>query len=150
MRKLLLSTGFLLLTTGLAAAQGTAPKINTPTTPTTTTAKMPKTAKPPKTPKTPKVVPTDDAGIKTCIEGELAKSKMAGEGFAATVNGGAATFTGATKVPGHKGGVSGIGKSCGAKSIVNNITIEGKPAAAPKTPKTPKVKTSMTNPSKTN
>ncbi len=147
MRKLLLSTGFLLLTAGLAAAQGTAPKTTTPTATPPTTAKMPKTAKPPKT---PKVVPTDDAGIQTCIEGKLAKSKMAGEGFAATVNGGAATFTGATKVPGHKGGVSGIGKSCGAKSIVNNITIEGKPAAVPKTPKTPKVKTGMTNPSKTN
>lgn len=123
MRKLTVMTAMILALAMCAFAQTT-----TPTSPKTTT----KTTKTPKAMKTMKTKPTDDAGIQQCIEGRLAKSKMAGEGFQASVNGGAATFTGATKVAGHKGGVSGISKSCGAKSIVNNITVEGKAAKSMK------------------
>ena len=139
MKKIILMMCVLLTIVGATMAQSPMPK------PTTTPAtKTVKTAKPPKEPKMAKVMPKDDTGIKTCIDGKLAKSKMATEGFQASVSSAVATFTGSTKVPGHKGGVSGIGESCGAKSIVNNITIEGKPAKVPK-PKTPK----MTNPPKT-
>ena len=136
MKKLLLLTGFLLLAVNFTAAQQT-------TSPTTTA----KTAKV-KTAKTQKMMPTDDAGITTCINEKLAKSKMSGEGFQVSVSGAAATFTGSTKVPGRKGGVSGMAKSCGAKSIVNNITVEGKPTV-PKKPKT-KAATNSTGAPKSN
>lgn len=145
MKNLILTTGFLLMMCAAAAAQQMPAPSPKPTTPMMKT-KAPKT---PKMPKAAKTKPTDDAGIKTCIDGKLAKSKMAGENFQDSVSGGTATFTGMTKVPGHKGGVSGIGKSCGAKTIVNNITVEGK-TSVPKTPKTPKTKTTMTTPAKSN
>ncbi len=141
MKKLLSLFGILMLAAVAASAQTTPA---TTTKQTTTMTKTKTSAKQAKEPKMSKTKPTDDAGIQQCIEGKLAKSKMAGEGFAATVSGGAATFTGSTKVPGHKGGVSGIGKSCGAKSIVNNITIEGKTM----TPKPPKTGTKMKSDSK--
>ncbi|MGI9035309.1 MAG: BON domain-containing protein [Pyrinomonadaceae bacterium] len=144
MRKLFLLTGTLLLAVSAAAAQTTTTQTTSPMTKQQTT-KAPKT---PKATKTKMTKPTDDAGIQTCINEKLGKSKMASEGFAATVSGGTATFTGSTKVAGHKGGVSGIAKSCGAKSVVNNITIEGK-TVTPKTPKTTKSKATSTTPPKT-
>lgn len=123
MNKLLSLIGILMLAVVAASAQ------TTPTTTTKQTTRMTKTktsAKQTREPKMSKTKPTDDAGIQQCIEGRLAKSKMASEGFQTSVNGGTATFTGTTKVAGHKGGVSGISKSCGAKTVVNNITVEGK------------------------
>lgn len=133
MKKVIILTTIFLMAAIGAAAQSTAP--NSPS-----KSMQTKTAKTTKTPKAAKTMPTGDAGIQTCISEKLGKSKMGSENFQVSVSGATATFTGATKVPGHKGGVSGIGKSCGAKSIVNNITIEGKPSV-PKTPKTPKTKT---------
>jgi osmotically-inducible protein OsmY len=90
--------------------------------------------KPAKTKTTKAAKPTDDAGIQQCISDKLAKSKMASDGFQVSVSGGVATFTGTTKVRGHKGGVHGIAKSCGAKSVTNNITVES--TAKTKTTKT--------------
>lgn len=123
-KKLVGLIGILMLAAVAASAQ--MPTTTTKTSTKHTTPMTKTTTKQTEKTKTSKMKPTDDAGIQQCIEGKLAKSKMAGEGFAATVSGGAATFTGTTKVAGHKGGVSGIGKSCGAKSIVNNIKVEGK------------------------
>lgn len=131
MKKLMILTTLILAAAASAFAQGT------------TASPTPKTSKTitKKTVSAPKTAPVDDAGITTCINQKLAKSKMTGDGFQVSVNGGVATFSGSTKVPGHKGGVSGIGKSCGAKSIVNNITIEK--TTVPKMPK-PTVKTKST------
>jgi osmotically-inducible protein OsmY len=97
-------------------------------------------AKPAKPAKAAK--PTADADIEACIKQKLtAAPKLKSESFTVAVSGGVATFTGATKNAGSKGGVFGIAKSCGAKQIVNNITVEkalkaAKPAkAAPATTK---------------
>lgn len=138
MKKLLGLLAVLMLTTLAVSAQATIPQTTAPPKP-QTAGKQTKPAKPAKPAKVTKTVPTDDAGIQQCIQERLSKTKMAGEGFQVAVSGGAATFTGSTKVAGHKGGVSGLAKSCGAKSVVNNITIEGKPAKTT-TPKTTKTK----------
>lgn len=141
MKKIIGLLAILMLATFAASAQTTAAPQTTATPKTQSAGKQTKQAKPAKTAKT---VPTDDAGIQQCIQERLSKTKMAGEGFQAAVSGGTATFTGSTKVAGHKGGVSGLAKTCGAKSVVNNITIEGKPAKAttPKPAKKDATKTS--------
>ncbi len=123
MKKIILIAGAIVLFAGAALAQATKP------------AKMPKEHK------MAKSMATDDAGIQQCIEGRLAKTKMAKEGFQVSVNDGTATFSGSTKDAGHKGGVSGLSTKCGAKSVVNNISIEGKPMKEHK-PKMSKPKTS--------
>ena len=83
--------------------------------------------------KTAKVVPQSDSDIQACIQQKLAAApKLKTQGFNVAVSGGAATFTGTAANPGSKGGVSGIAKSCGAKQIVNNITIQAAAKPAPK------------------
>ena len=78
-----------------------------------------------------KPAPKTDAEIQTCIDQKLAAApKLKDQHFTVVVSGGAATFTGVAKDGSSKGGVDGIAKSCGAKTVVNNITVE-KPAAKP-------------------
>jgi osmotically-inducible protein OsmY len=69
--------------------------------------------------------PRNDAEIQKCIEDKLvASTALKGDGFTVAVSNGVATFPGTTKVKGHKGSVDKIAKSCGAKSITNNIMVE--------------------------
>jgi osmotically-inducible protein OsmY len=69
--------------------------------------------------------PQTDAEIQKCIEDKLAASTdLKGDGFTVAVSNGVATFTGTTKVKGHKGSVEKIAKKCGAKSTTNNIMVE--------------------------
>ena len=85
-------------------------------------------AKPMKT-----VAVKNDADIQADIQKRLtAAPKLKSENINATVSGGIATFTGSVKNAGSKGGVSSLAKAAGAKSVVNNITIE-KPAMPAKT-----------------
>lgn len=75
-----------------------------------------------------------DAEIQTCIEQKLgAAPKLKDQHLTVSVAGGVATFAGSAKNAGSKGGVSSIAKACGAKSVVNNITVEApaKTAAKP-------------------
>lgn len=74
-----------------------------------------------------------DAEIQSCVEQKLAAApKLKDQGFSVSVSGGVATFTGAAKNASSKGGVNGIAKACGAKQVVNNITVQApaKPAAS--------------------
>jgi osmotically-inducible protein OsmY len=92
----------------------------------------PQTAKPSKTAAAPK----SDPDIQSCISSKLAAApKLKDQGFSVSVSGGTATFTGTAKNAGSKGGVGNIAKSCGAKSVVNNITLESAPATGAKKPK---------------
>ena len=50
------------------------------------------------------------------------------------MSGGVATFTGTVKNSGSKGGVVSLAKAAGAKSVVNNITIEKPAKPAPAAP----------------
>ncbi|MFN0084693.1 MAG: BON domain-containing protein [Blastocatellia bacterium] len=66
-----------------------------------------------------------DAEIQADIQKRLAESpKLKSENISATVSGGVATFTGTVKNSGSKGGVTGLAKAAGAKSVVNNIKVE--------------------------
>jgi osmotically-inducible protein OsmY len=72
-----------------------------------------------------KAAPKSDSEIQSCVESKLAADpKMKDQGFTVAVSGGVATFSGSTKNSGSKGGVNSIAKSCGAKQVVNNITVE--------------------------
>ncbi|HEU0177471.1 MAG TPA: BON domain-containing protein [Blastocatellia bacterium] len=89
---------------------------------------QPQTAKPAKP---AKAAPKSDADIQSCIEQKLgADAKLKDQGFTAAVSGGVATFTGSTKDGSSKGGVNGIAKGCGAKKVVNNISVEKAPKPA--------------------
>ncbi|MBI3425922.1 MAG: BON domain-containing protein [Acidobacteria bacterium] len=93
-----------------------------------------KTVAPVKTEKKAKAtVVKSDAEIQADIQKRLAAApKLKAENISATVAGGVATFTGTVKNSGSKGGVSSLARAAGAKSVVNNITIEKplKPAKA--------------------
>ncbi len=66
----------------------------------------------------------DDAAIQKCISDKFAASEsLKSQGLSATVNGGVATLTGKAKNIGSKGAATNIAKSCGAKSVTNQITI---------------------------
>ena len=68
--------------------------------------------------------PKDDAGIQKCISDKLAASaSLKTQGISATVSNGTATLTGKAKNAGSKGAATNVAKSCGAKSVTNNITI---------------------------
>ena len=83
-----------------------------------------KAAKPMKT-----VVAKSDADIQADIQKRLAAApKLKSENISSTVASGVATFSGTVKNASSKGGVSSLAKAAGAKSVVNNITVE-KPAA---------------------
>ncbi len=89
-------------------------------------AKAEKAPKAAKEAKPAKAVKTD-AEIQACIAGKLAAApKLKDQGLSASVANGVATFTGMASNGGSKGGVSSIAKSCGAKSVVNNITVKAK------------------------
>ncbi len=86
--------------------------------------------------------PKSDSDIQSCIQTKLAAApKLKTQGFSVAVSGGVATFTGKATNGGSKGGVTGIAKSCGAKSVVNNITVEkaakAEKAAKPAKPAAP-------------
>jgi osmotically-inducible protein OsmY len=69
--------------------------------------------------------PKSDADIQSCIESKLANApSLKGQGFGVSLSSGIATFTGTTKNSSAKGGVNGIAKSCGAKQVVNHISVE--------------------------
>jgi osmotically-inducible protein OsmY len=86
-------------------------------------------AKPAKSKKT--VAPKSDSEIQSCIESKLSSApKIKDQGFSVSVSNGVATFTGTANNGSSKGGVQNIAKNCGAKHVVNNITVQ---AAANKT-----------------
>jgi hypothetical protein len=69
--------------------------------------------------------PKSDADIQSCIESKMANApSLKGQGFGVSMSSGIATFTGTAKNSSAKGGVNGIAKSCGAKQVVNNISVE--------------------------
>ena len=81
-----------------------------------------------------------DAEIQADIQKRLSEApKPKSENISVSVANGVATFTGTVKSSGAKGGVSSLAKAAGAKSVVNNITIEkpAKPAPAAKPAKKP-------------
>ena len=68
--------------------------------------------------------PVDDAGIQKCIEDKLAASaSLKTEGISVSVANGVATLTGHVKNAGSKGAATNLAKSCGPKSVANNITV---------------------------
>jgi hypothetical protein len=84
-----------------------------------------------------KAAPTakSDAEILADIQKRLAAApKLKLENISASVTNGVATFSGVVKNSGSKGGVVSLAKAAGAKSVVNNLTIEkpAKPAPATK------------------
>lgn len=67
----------------------------------------------------------DDTAIQKCIEDKLAASAtLKADGISVSVASGVATLTGTVKNMGSKGAATNIAKSCGSKSITNNITVE--------------------------
>lgn len=75
--------------------------------------------------KFPRLVPVDDPAIQKCIEDKLAASAtLKSEGIVVSVANGVATLTGHVKNIGSKGAATNLAKSCGPKSITNNITVE--------------------------
>ncbi len=63
--------------------------------------------------------------VQTDIQKRLAAApKLKSENINVSVSGGVATFTGTVKNAGSKGGLSSLAKAAGAKSVVNNISIE--------------------------
>jgi osmotically-inducible protein OsmY len=83
-----------------------------------------------------------DADIQSCIESKMANSsKVKDQGFGVSMSNGVATFTGTAKNSDSKSGVNGIAKSCGAKQVVNHITVEkAAPSATGATKKSAKPK----------
>jgi len=68
--------------------------------------------------------PMDDTAIQACITTKLAASpSLKSQNLSVSVAGGIATLSGNVKNAGSKGAATNIAKSCGAKSVVNNITI---------------------------
>ncbi|MEP7272084.1 MAG: BON domain-containing protein [Acidobacteriota bacterium] len=81
-----------------------------------------------------KPVVKTDAEIQSCIEQKLAAApRLKDQHLTVAVVNGVSTFTGVAKNAGSKGSVSGLAKSCGARSVVNHITVEAamKTAAHP-------------------
>jgi osmotically-inducible protein OsmY len=77
------------------------------------------------------VAPKTDAEIQKCItDGIAASAKLKDLGLSATVANGEATLTGQAKSSGNKNSAVDVAKKCGAKKVVNNITIPG-PATKP-------------------
>jgi hypothetical protein len=65
----------------------------------------------------------EDKAIESAIRLKLAKSKIGKDGFTVRVQGGVASWEGATGVVQHKGAATRMAKSAGAKRVVNNIQI---------------------------
>ena len=71
-----------------------------------------------------KTPPKDDAAIQTCISSKLATSpSLKTQNFSVSVASAVATLSGNAKNAGSKGAATNIAKGCGAKSVVNNITV---------------------------
>ena len=87
-------------------------------------------AKPTPTPKPAKVAktaptPKSDADIQADIQKRLTdNARFKGDTINVSVTGGVATFTGTAKNSGNKNAVANLAKAAGAKSTVNNITVE--------------------------
>jgi hypothetical protein len=64
-----------------------------------------------------------DKDIEAAIRVKLAKSKIGKDGFKVRVQGGVATWEGATDVVQHKGAATRMAKTAGARAVVNNIKI---------------------------
>jgi len=64
-----------------------------------------------------------DKDIEAAIRAKLAKSKIGKDGFKVRVQGGVATWEGATEVVQHKGAATRMAKTAGARAVVNNIKI---------------------------
>ncbi|MGH9834013.1 MAG: hypothetical protein ACREBD_20190 [Blastocatellia bacterium] len=73
--------------------------------------------------------PKSDADVQKCITDKFAASEKM-KGFSASVSGGAATLAGDAATAGLKGNATRMAKSCGAKSVTNNMTAP--PVAKPK------------------
>jgi hypothetical protein len=65
----------------------------------------------------------EDKTIEAAIQAKLAKSKIGKDGFKVHVQGGVATWEGATDVLQHKGAATRMAKTAGAKAVVNNIKV---------------------------
>ncbi|MGD1092601.1 MAG: BON domain-containing protein [Bryobacteraceae bacterium] len=65
----------------------------------------------------------EDKAIEAAIQAKLDKSKIGKDGFKVRVQGGVATWEGATDVIQHKGAATRMAKTAGAKKVVNNIKI---------------------------
>lgn len=116
MRKMIALTFTLLLTTTLAFAQAQPEKK--------------KESKPTKAAAAPKA-PKSDADVQKCITDKLAGSKTLTSPNAA-VAGGEATLTGEAKNAGAKNSAGKAATGCGAKKVVNNISVAAPPAKPPK------------------
>ncbi len=128
MKKMTALLGSLILMAMLAPGVATAQNANS------ANARSAKTRKA-KTPRT--APPTSDADIQKCIQDKLAASaKLKDQGFSVSVSNGEATFTGTARNGGSKGAATRMAKSCGAKKVTNNITVQ----ASTKPPKTRKPK----------
>jgi osmotically-inducible protein OsmY len=78
------------------------------------------------------IVPKTDGEIQKCItDGLAASAKLKDLGLSATVDNGETTLIGQAKSSGNKNAASSIAKNCGAKKVVNNITIPGPPPPKP-------------------
>lgn len=114
MRKLIALIFTLLLTTVFALAQTAQPEKKKE-------VKVTKTA----------VAPKSDADVQKCISDKFAASKTL-TGAAAAVAGGEATLTGEAKNAGAKTSAGKTAQGCGAKKVINNITVAAAPAKPPK------------------
>jgi osmotically-inducible protein OsmY len=75
--------------------------------------------------KLPSLAPADDSAIQKCIEDKLAASAtLKADGIGVSVANGVATLTGHVKNMGSKGAATNVAKSCGPKSIANDITVD--------------------------
>ena len=64
-----------------------------------------------------------DKEIEAAIKVKLDRSKIGKDGFKVRVQGGVATWEGATDVLQHKGAATRMAKSAGAKAVVNHIRV---------------------------
>jgi osmotically-inducible protein OsmY len=81
--------------------------------------------------------PKSDAEIQTCINDKFKTSTSIKNGNA-SVSSGVASLAGEASSGGAKGGATRSARACGAKSVVNNITVPPKPKAAKPADATPK------------
>ncbi|MDX2031729.1 MAG: BON domain-containing protein [Blastocatellia bacterium] len=80
-----------------------------------------------------------DSDIQKCINGRFASSeKLNAQGFNTAVETGVVTLTGKAINAGSKGAATRIAKSCGARSVTNNISAPAIPRPAKKGEKTEK------------
>src|SRR3974377_2278991 len=65
----------------------------------------------------------EDKQIEAAIKAKLEKSKIGKDGLKVHVQGGVATWEGATTVLQHKGAATRMAKAAGAKAVVNHIKV---------------------------